>query len=289
MLFNRPEAKYRAKMAMRGAYPHPMLVTLVFVLLTTVLTNVIMYFVSNPFSTAYLYLVAGEDVNDVYRYILTGQRVGIFLLVQLLVSLYLWVMQYGYIAYGLGLARRTGPSYHTLLEGFTNLGRALLVSFLTFLILLLWGLLGMVPGIIIAILGIVIGEYGLGLVVVGVLLITIGGVTLEIIMSYRYRMATFYLLDNPDMGVMEALSSSKEIMRGKKADLFIMDLSFLGWEILSVLTLGILGLWVTPYVWTSEANFYHWAVYGAFPNDQPQPGYQGSSYQSPYDDNKPQF
>lgn len=59
MYFNRPEAKYRARLAMRGAYPHPMLVTLVYILLTGVLTYAIMYFVTNPFSLAYLYLVDG--------------------------------------------------------------------------------------------------------------------------------------------------------------------------------------------------------------------------------------
>ena len=42
MGFNRPEAKYRARLAMRGAYPHPMLVTLVYILLTGVLTYAIM-------------------------------------------------------------------------------------------------------------------------------------------------------------------------------------------------------------------------------------------------------
>ena len=104
MGFNRPEAKYRARMAMQGAYPHPMLVTLVYVLLTSVITNVIMFFVSDPFTTAYLYILDGADVDEVYRYILTGPRVTVYLLVQLLITLYLWVMQFGYTAYGLGLA-----------------------------------------------------------------------------------------------------------------------------------------------------------------------------------------
>ena len=115
MGFNRPEAKYRARMAMQGAYPHPMLVTLVYVLLTSVITNVIMFFVSDPFTTAYLYILDGADVDEVYRYILTGPRVTVYLLVQLLITLYLWVMQFGYTAYGLGLARWTGPGYRTLL------------------------------------------------------------------------------------------------------------------------------------------------------------------------------
>lgn len=268
MEFNRPEAKYRARMAMQGAYPHPMLVTLVYALLTSVLTNVIMYFVSDPFTTAYLYILDGADVNEVYRYILTGQRVGVYLLVQLLVTLYLWVMQFGYTAYALGLARRTGTGYRTLLEGFFNLGKALLVSFLTGLFTSLWGLLGMVPGIVLTFLGALAGTFGVGIMILGILLMVCGGVALEIVMSYRYRLAIYYLLDHPEMGTLEAISSSKETMRGKKADLFVMDLSFLGWLILSVLTLGILGLWVTPYMWASEANFYHWAVNGVFPGDK---------------------
>lgn len=59
MGFNRPEAKFQARNAMRGAYPHPMLVTLVYVLLTSVLASAIMYFVNNPFQIAYVYLLDG--------------------------------------------------------------------------------------------------------------------------------------------------------------------------------------------------------------------------------------
>ncbi|MBM6723576.1 DUF975 family protein [Pseudoflavonifractor phocaeensis] len=267
MGFNRPEAKYRARMAMQGAYPHPMLVTLVYVLLTSVITNVIMFFVSDPFTTAYLYILDGADVDEVYRYILTGPRVTVYLLVQLLITLYLWVMQFGYTAYGLGLARRTGPGYRTLLEGFLNLGKALLVSFLTALFVVLWGLLGMVPGIVLTFVGALMGPLGLGLVILGMVGMIGGGVALEVVMSYRYRLAIYYLLDHPDMGVLESISNSKQTMKGKKIDLFVMDLSFLGWLILSVFTLGILGLWVSPYLCASEANFYHWAVNGVFPGD----------------------
>ena len=54
--FDRLGAKYRARMAMRGAYPHPMLVTLVYVLLTGVLSSVVLNFVSEPFQAAYFYL-----------------------------------------------------------------------------------------------------------------------------------------------------------------------------------------------------------------------------------------
>ena len=286
MGFNRPEAKYRARLAMRGAYPHPMLVTLVYVLLTGVLTYAIMYFVSNPFTLAYWYLLDGADVQDVYRYIFTAQRVGLYLLMELLITLYAWVMQFGYTAYTLGLARRTGPGYRTLLEGFAHLGKALLVSFLISLFTSLWGLLAMLPGVVVLMVGSVAESSGLIFLAV---LLMLAGAVVEVIVSYRYRLAIYFLLDNHDMGALAAITASKQAMRGHKGELFVMDLSFLGWVLLSVFTLGILSLWLGPYIGATESNFYHWVVYGSFPNDQPQPGYQGSSYQSPYDDNKPQF
>lgn len=289
MKFNRPEAKYRARLAMRGAYPHPMLVTLVYILLTGVLTSVIMYFVSNPFSLAYWYLIDGEDPQRVLHYIFTPQRVSVYLLMELLITLYQWVMQFGYTAYALGLARRTGPGYRTLLEGFSHLGKALLVSFLTALFTSLWGLLVMLPGIVVLTVGAAVESAGL--VFLGVLLL-LAGTVVDVAISYRYRLATYFLLDRPDMGALASITASKQAMRGHKLEMFCLDFSFFWWWILSAFTLGILSLWVGPYAWASEANFYHWVVYGSFPNDQPgfqDSGYQGSSYQSPYDDNKPNF
>lgn len=283
MYFNRPEAKYRARLAMRGAYPHPMLVTLVYILLTGVLTYAIMYFVTNPFSLAYLYLVDGENIQDIYRNLFTVRLVGVYLLMELLITLYQWVMMFGYTAYALGLARRTGPGYRTLLEGFAHLGKALLVGFLTGLFTTLWGLAATLPGVVVIIIGALADSYGL--VFLGVLLVICGAVV-ELIVSYRYRLATYFLLDNPDMGALASITASKQAMRGHKGELFVMDLSFLGWWVLSAFTLGILSLWVSPYCWASEANFYHWVVYGAFPEAPASGGYQ-SFYQD--DNNAPRF
>ena len=130
---------------MQSTYPSPMMVTLVYIALTVWLVMALTYFVANPFSIALPYLAAGYEVEDVLWYIFTPGRVGAYLLMELLVALYQWVMVYGYAAYGLGLARRSGPGYRTLLEGFSSLGRALGVSFFTALFTTLWSLLGMVP------------------------------------------------------------------------------------------------------------------------------------------------
>ena len=273
--FNRPEAKYRARMAMRGAYPHPMLVTLVYIALTGWLVMALTYFVANPFSIALPYLAAGYEVEDVLWYIFTPGRVGAYLLMELLVALYHWVMIYGYAAYALDMARQAGPGYRSLLEGFSNLGRALGVSVFTALFTALWGLLGMAPGVVV--LGVGAALESFPLMMFSTLLMTLGSI-LSTIASYRYRLATYFLLDEPEMGVLAAIRESKGTMAGRKWQLFVMDLSFLGWWILSLFTFGIVGLWASPYMWATEANFYHWARWGAFLNDGAQPG----GYQSPY-------
>ena len=275
--FNRPEAKYRARMAMRGAYPHPMLVTLVYIALTSWLVMALTYFVSNPFQLALLYLAEGARVEDVFYYLFTLQRIASFLLLELLIFLYQWVMQYGYVSYALGLARRTGPGYKTLLEGFSHIGRALGVSFFTALFTTLWGLLGMVPYFVFLILGAVLQD--LSIIMFSPVLAFLGTI-LPFVISYRYRLATYFLLDEPNMGVLASIRESKQTMRSRKWQLFIMDLSFLGWGLLSLITFGIVGLWANPYMWTTEANFYHWARWGTFPGDV-APGPSGG-YQSPY-------
>ena len=82
---------------MRGAYPHPMLVTLVYVLLTSVLASAIMYFVNNPFQIAYMYLLDGiYDPETIFHYVFLPGRVALYAVLELLISLYTCVMGFGY-------------------------------------------------------------------------------------------------------------------------------------------------------------------------------------------------
>ena len=78
-----------------------------------------------------------------------------------------------------------------------------------------------------------------------------------IIASLSYSMVFFVKLDNPDMGAMDVLRKSKQIMSGHKMDDFVLGLSFLGWVILGVFTFGILYLWLIPYMQVTYANFYN--------------------------------
>lgn len=77
-----------------------------------------------------------------------------------------------------------------------------------------------------------------------------------IIASYRYSMTPYILAEHPEMGVMDAITASKELMAGNKFRLFCLHISFIGWDLLTLLTFGILSLWVHPYKEAANAAFY---------------------------------
>ena len=84
-----------------------------------------------------------------------------------------------------------------------------------------------------------------------------------IIKSYEYRMISYILADHPEMSQKEVFAKSKELMKGQKWRAFVLDLSFLGWEILSILTVRVLGvLYVTPYRNMTNAALYERLEYG---------------------------
>lgn len=77
-----------------------------------------------------------------------------------------------------------------------------------------------------------------------------------IIKSYSYAMSYYVLRDNPDISCNAAIEESMRLMSGHKMDLFILQLSFFGWIVLSLLTLGIGFLWLGPYYQSAQAHFY---------------------------------
>jgi len=77
-----------------------------------------------------------------------------------------------------------------------------------------------------------------------------------IIATFRYSMAPYILMDHPEMTGGEAITASKELMKGKKWKLFCVELSFIGWCLLGTLTFGIALLWIEPYMQATVAAFY---------------------------------
>ena len=84
-----------------------------------------------------------------------------------------------------------------------------------------------------------------------------------IIKAYEYQMIPYLLAEQPDMPKEQAFAMSRQMMKGQKWKAFVLDLSFLGWSILSMFTLGILGLfYVNPYKYSTIAALYETLRYG---------------------------
>lgn len=78
-----------------------------------------------------------------------------------------------------------------------------------------------------------------------------------IVKAYSYSMAYYVKADNPNLAWNECINESKAMMKGHKADLFIQDLSFIGWAIVGAICLGIGSFWVVPYKMATHAQFYN--------------------------------
>ena len=77
-----------------------------------------------------------------------------------------------------------------------------------------------------------------------------------IIKMFSYAMTPYILEEHPELTANEAIDHSRAMMKGHKFDLFWLYLSFIGWGILCIFTLGIGNLWLIPYMQTAQASFY---------------------------------
>lgn len=77
------------------------------------------------------------------------------------------------------------------------------------------------------------------------------------VMAFAYGLTPYILKDNPELSCWEASKRSREMMKGHKFDLFWLELSFIGWMLLSIFTLGIGFFWLIPYMQTAVAAFYN--------------------------------
>ena len=77
-----------------------------------------------------------------------------------------------------------------------------------------------------------------------------------VVKLYSYAMTPYLLKDEPELGANATIEKSMKMMAGNKMKLLKLDFSFIGWIFLSMLTLNIGLLWVTPYMYTARAEFY---------------------------------
>ena len=124
----------------------------------------------------------------------------------------------------LNLTKGIQPQFSDLKIGLKNYKSNIILLLLTFLYTLLWMLLFYVPGIIKAI---------------------------------SYSMAPYILAENPDMKPSDAIKESMLITNGRKWEIFVLELSFIGWILLSCVTCNLSMIYVMPYMQATYANYYN--------------------------------
>lgn len=214
---SRKALKFDAKDAMRDATVSPIMVTLIVGVIMVILSAV----------QGFLDIWQGM-IENASAYGDLGQTGAfaassvIFLVINIVVST---IIQFGYQSYCLKVANRDDTMSYGDLFGSVRyllkaLGLILMVSLLTFL----WTLLLIIPGIIAA---------------------------------YRYSQAIFVLVEDPSKGIMQCIRESKEMMVGHKWEFFVLELSFILWQLLGLVTCGLAFIYVYPYMKVTFANYYN--------------------------------
>ena len=99
------------------------------------------------------------------------------------------------------------------------------------------------------------GEASLGILLVGGILYLVSMIWFAV-RSLLYSLSWYIAYDNPNMTALEVVNESARMMKGNRWKIFLLDLSFIGWALLAVFTLGIGYLWLAPYMQVSTICFY---------------------------------
>lgn len=134
-----------------------------------------------------------------------------------------YMVSVGFVIFALHVSRDEKAELGNLFDGFGLFFRVLWLGILQGLLIFLWSLLLVVPGIVAA---------------------------------YRYRQALYLLLDHPEKSAWQCLRESSALMSGHKWELFVLDLSFLGWALLSAMFAPV-SIWLDPYRAITNAGFYN--------------------------------
>ncbi len=142
----------------------------------------------------------------------------------------------GYCRFNLELIDGKPGSINTLFSYFSHFWKAFVTEFLRNLYIFLWFLLFIIPGII---------------------------------ATYNYALAPYIIAEDTEISSSDALRKSKELMYGNRWRLFCLEISFIGWHMLALLTFGISSLWVNPYQSAAIADFYR-EISGTRPVIEPE-------------------
>lgn len=216
-MFDRKKYKEIAKKQLKGRWKTPVLATLVFML---VFGAVEAPEVIDSLSHSQAVVNAAQGVSV---HISEESTVSPWVSLGAILLEGVCLIAYTYLFLVLSHTREPQP-FSVFIRGFTLWLRGILGFLWMLLWVVLWMLLFFIPGLV---------------------------------KAYAYSQMFFILAECPDVGVMKALRMSKAMTKGYKWDLFVLDLSFLGWALLGACTCGILYLWLLPYINMTQTNAYH--------------------------------
>ncbi len=209
--------KMDAKTAMKEAAISPYGVTIIFGIIIFILTIIQRAF--DDWGVIIIQTKAYEDPEQFISYMVSSL---IFAAIYFVITT---VLNFGYLLYCLKVSNRdSSMSYSDLFLGIRYIFKVLGLSIMMSIFVMLWSLLLIIPGII---------------------------------ASFRYTQAVFILAENPDKGIMQCIRESKEMMINHKFEYFVLDLSFLLWILLMIVTVGLASIYVNPYMTITKANYYN--------------------------------
>ncbi|WP_295569528.1 DUF975 family protein [uncultured Holdemanella sp.] len=221
-MWNRQQVKEQAKIIMKRNYWKMFVVTLLVGLLTGEKTTIIER-VQNFASTNISYDTSPIFYSSNFQYIFYS-FISIASILGILYTIFIGnVIVVGKSRYFIK-NHDENPELSEIFKGFKgNYLNVVKIMFLMNLKILLWLFLFIVPGII---------------------------------KAYEYSMIPYLLAENPNLSASQAFSLSKQMTTGQKMDLFVLDLSFLGWIILGLICCGIGILFLQPYPEATRAEVY---------------------------------
>ena len=153
----------------------------------------------------------------------------------------------------LKLIRTGSADIENLFDGFKQFSQSFFTWLIMTLIIFAWSLLGIVSIIVGVAFSAASGNPG-----IFVLFMPIGFLLMvpAYMQYYSYSQWQFIIIDNPTLSATEVLKLSKQMMKGHRFEYFVLQLSFIGWLLLSVITLYIGMLWLAPYYYVSTAIYY---------------------------------
>ena len=228
--------KFNARKLMFENAPKLFFISLLYVVLVTLVAWLSLRLPGSIRANDILNRLSSGEIPSLAIIYTNFRPIGVFL--ALILSLLQPVLDAGYMSFCLKINRKQDTEYKDIFNGFLFILKIIFIFIITSVLILLWSLLFIIPGIV---------------------------------AIYKYRLAYYILLDDPQKGALQCITESKQMMSGHKLDLFLIELSFFGWFVLDLaivlltplpFPVPIVSLWLSPYMGLTRAAFYENRVTG---------------------------